>query len=243
MSFIYNKQELVLPHLEAYCEICQFESSEFEHSQFEHFGVRCPDEIARSVYKRQAEYLAGRYLAKSALQQLDYHAVYVGRGASREPLWPQGVVGSISHSKGYAVCVVALNNAPDAGIGLDIERLIEPDIYQSFVGMVIDQAEKQKINEIPLEDRLLNTLLFSAKEAIFKALFPQVGRYFDFLDVAFEFVEKQCLYFTLNVNLSGDLPKGSGIKVYWLQDQYGVLCYTDSSYIFDNGYTPAARSD
>ncbi|MDV5171346.1 4'-phosphopantetheinyl transferase [Photobacterium rosenbergii] len=232
MTFIYNRQELELPYLEAYCEVCQFETDRYQPSDFERYGVLCPEEIAGSVGKRQAEYLAGRYMAKSALQQLGFEDTQVGRGSLREPVWPHGVVGSISHSSGYAACVVASSDDPCAGIGLDIESLIKPDVYQNFTDVVISQGEKLKMKDANIEEDLFHTLLFSAKEAIFKALFQQVRRYFDFLDVSLTLIDHLSLCFRLNVDLGEKLPVGTQIKVYWMKQQSRIITYTHSQYIY-----------
>lgn len=236
MSFIYSKQRLELPYLDAYCEYCQFDLSQFQYLDFGCLGIVCPEGVASSVPKRQADYLAGRFLAKSVLLRIGHYTGQVGRGASREAIWPSGVIGSISHNDGSAVCVAALNEDPHAGIGVDIERLIAPEIYQSFVGIVIDPAEKQKVIESGVDNRLLYTLIFSAKEAIFKALFPQVGRYFDFLDVSFCAYDNHCLDFVLNTALSPDLSAGSRIHVYRHPIEHGVLCYTHSEFVVNSSH-------
>ena len=42
-------------------------------------------------------------------------------GPNRAPLWPRGIVGSISHCEGYCA-VVAARQDRFAGLGLDVER-------------------------------------------------------------------------------------------------------------------------
>ncbi|MGL6258959.1 4'-phosphopantetheinyl transferase family protein [Vibrio sp. WXL210] len=228
MTFIINKCTLELPYLAAYCEICQFKTEWYQVADFKRYGVECPVEIADSVSKRQAEYLAGRYLAKSALQRLGCNEVHVGRTEQGEPLWPEGIAGSITHSRGYAVCVVALAAAPGLSIGLDIEALIEPEVYQHFLGVVITQDEEREMSASCIEKNVLYTLVFSAKESIFKALFPQVRRYFDFLDVSLVCINGDSISFRLNVDLGENWFKGKRITVYWLREQHRVITYTHS---------------
>ncbi|WP_369125675.1 4'-phosphopantetheinyl transferase family protein, partial [Catenulispora rubra] len=57
--------------------------------------------IARAVDKRRMEYITTRHLARTALVRLGFPPVAIGTGANREPLWPAGVVGSMTHCRGY----------------------------------------------------------------------------------------------------------------------------------------------
>jgi hypothetical protein len=62
--------------------------------------------LRNSVPKRQAEFVAGRICAREALTGWGHDNVVVGIGAHREPIWPQGLLGSITHCADYAAAVV-----------------------------------------------------------------------------------------------------------------------------------------
>ncbi len=98
-------------------------------------------------------------------------------GTSREPIWPTGLVGSISHVAGVGVALVAPAELSD-GIGIDIES-------QRWAPELEDQVprpeEREWLDAGSTTERSAKLLaLFSAKESVFKAFYPSVGRYFGF---------------------------------------------------------------
>jgi 4'-phosphopantetheinyl transferase EntD len=126
------------------------------------------------------EFLAGRLAARRALAGLGRPAVAVPMAEDRAPVWPEGVVGSISHAAGLAVAVVA--DAP-ALLGVDIARL-EP--FEAALIPEICRPEERAL--IPLEGQgLFACALFSAKEAAFKAQYPVTGLIFGFHGLRLDF--------------------------------------------------------
>jgi 4'-phosphopantetheinyl transferase EntD len=142
-------------------------------------GIVFPEEapaIARAVAKRRLEFEAGRALARQALQQLGYPSLAIVSGTSREPIWPKGIVGSITHCEGYcaaavaradAVATIGIDAAPQAPLGEGVLRLIARDEERAWME---DQVDAD----------LWARLLFSAKESVFKAWFPLTRRWIDF---------------------------------------------------------------
>jgi 4'-phosphopantetheinyl transferase EntD len=120
----------------------------------------------------------GRAAARDALRQLGVDAVAIGRGTGGEPLWPAGVVGAISHSRDLAVAVAA-RRADYVGLGLDVEELAR-GLPVRAARLVCRPSEMAWIEEGSATERL--TMLFSAKEAIFKALYPIERVWLDFAD-------------------------------------------------------------
>ena len=127
--------------------------------------------ISKAVAKRQREFAAGRNLAREALGRLGQEACAIPRN-ERAPIWPDGIVGSISHSDELvAVCVAQANRY--AGVGVDIEA----------VGRVTDDIEARILTPAELDDESVEdarTLRFACKEAIYKAVNPIIGEYFGF---------------------------------------------------------------
>ncbi|MEZ0108044.1 4'-phosphopantetheinyl transferase EntD [Catenulispora sp. EB89] len=74
--------------------------------------------IARAVDKRRMEYITTRHLARTALVRLGFPPVAIGTGGNREPLWPAGVVGSMTHCRGYRAAAVARVGAGEGSGGL-----------------------------------------------------------------------------------------------------------------------------
>lgn len=158
-----------------------FDIEKFSTEAFASAGMACPPGVARSVHKRQAEFYFGRLAARQALGALGISGVDVGIGASRQPMWPAGVIGSISHTHTWAAAAVMRRGAC-SGVGIDLEHMAGPDAAVALASTVVDAEELAYLETL---DHLLpiNTLLtatFSAKESLFKAAFNEVGRYFDF---------------------------------------------------------------
>jgi len=140
--------------------------------------------IERAVEKRRREFAAGRTCARAALAQLGLPAVPILRGPQREPLWPVDVIGSITHCEGYAAAVVA-RSGQLAAIGIDAE--IDAPLPEDVIRLVGSREEQAAIANLQRNGVCWDRLLFSAKESVFKAWFPVMQCWLDFLDVRLEF--------------------------------------------------------
>jgi enterobactin synthetase component D len=149
-------------------------------------GVEIPASLAAAVPKRRAEFVAGRRAARLALAALApaLGSARVEIGPRREPLWPDGVRGAITHAAGLAAAVVAWSDRV-RGVGLDIEAPLTADAAAAVAEKVLTPGERARLFPGGWTDpdaRRRLTLAFSAKESLFKSLHAEVGRYFDFLD-------------------------------------------------------------
>lgn len=139
-------------------------------------------EISRTWDARRiVEFQQGRSCARYALARLGMTpdiAILVGR--NREPLWPAGVVGSISHADNLAAAVVA-RDADFLALGLDLEPAQPLD--HELIERVCRSEEIDRLPRDPLEARRQAKLYFSAKEAAYKALWPSLRRFLDFSDL------------------------------------------------------------
>jgi 4'-phosphopantetheinyl transferase EntD len=129
--------------------------------------------IQRAVPKRRLEFAQGRAVAREALLALGVRGQAIPVGPNRAPEWPEGYVGSITHCEGF-VAAVAANEDRLAAVGLDAEpaRPLPPETR----ALVLHASELS-------DDPVMETLVFSTKEAIHKAIFPLTGAWLDFLDV------------------------------------------------------------
>jgi 4'-phosphopantetheinyl transferase EntD len=129
-----------------------------------------PEEIqsvAAANETRRREFAAGRYCARLAMRSLGLPEVPVPVGYDRAPLLPQGIVGSISHSKTRCVAAVAWRSDTIKAIGIDIEEL-EP-LDDALVTEVCVEQEEVWLSDQPLAIRgLLAKVIFSAKESTYK---------------------------------------------------------------------------
>jgi enterobactin synthetase component D len=158
-----------------------FRAGLFAPDLFDRHAIDFPLHIRNSVLKRQAEFIAGRLCARSILDVygLGQHVVAVGK--HREPMWPDGFIGSITHSGQYAAAIACPGEAI-VGVGIDIETIIESDGRQAMMDLVVCEEELAYLHGSgsALGIDCLLTLVFSAKESFFKAAYPQVKGYFDF---------------------------------------------------------------
>lgn len=168
-------------------------------------GIDLPQALHAAVPTRQIEYLAGRACAVEACRRAGLNPTPPTTGADREPLWPRGVVGSISHSHGQALALVAPENLYRS-LGVDIEFVVEPDKAHDLFDMIATSAEESRLQPLTQGDRALTfTLLFCAKEAIFKATWPHVRRFFDFNEVTLVSCAPGRLQFSAEPALAADL--------------------------------------
>lgn len=141
--------------------------------------------LGRAVEKRRREFVTGRACARQALRRLGTPGVAIPSGPQGEPLWPVGVVGSITHCRGYRACAVAHAGAVSA-LGIDAEPN-EP-LPDGVLAAVVHGRERDVVAGPPLagdggEPVHVPRLLFCIKEAVYKAWFPLTGRWLDFADV------------------------------------------------------------
>lgn len=160
----------------------RFDVSLFTPTLFEFYGIPCPDGIKRSIDKRQSEFLAGRICARDALlmsgfTKADVPTIHIG--SNRSPIWPQGYTGSITHTSSIAACVIAKSTQFNY-LGLDIERIIPTSCLMDIASMVCNSTEWNRFTVSGLSKAEFITVIFSAKEALFKATYPKVLQYFDF---------------------------------------------------------------
>lgn len=137
--------------------------------------------LARAIPRRQREYAAGRQAARRAMAAIGWPAAAVPSAPDRSPVWPSGLAGSIAHTRGACVAVVA-RSEDVAAIGIDLEddRPLAADLWPT----VCTPAERAFLHAQPREQRgTLATRLFSAKEAVYKCQFPLTRRMLDFQDV------------------------------------------------------------
>ena len=134
--------------------------------------------MATASTARCYEFSTGRWLARQALARLGLPAAPVPVGVMREPLWPSGVVASLSHSQD--TCVIAMCKAEafrSIGIDIEVADAVDPELAPSILC-----AAESRVFDSP---ELLR-LAFSAKEAVFKSLFPRHRELVDYREVAIE---------------------------------------------------------
>jgi 4'-phosphopantetheinyl transferase EntD len=166
----------------------------------------------KAVEKRRVEFFLGRLAAFRALQNLGVTPEPVLSGGRREPLWQEGIVGAISHKAGRAVAVVARKSTA-CGVGVDLEAL-EPPVRFDISRKVCTASEKDWVLEIPTEQDTRLKMIFSAKEAGFKAFFPIQQIYLGYQDAELSWRdESQGFVGVLLKSAGDDHPVGTSFEV------------------------------
>ncbi len=194
----------------------RYDVAQFDRAQFDSAALDCPPNIARSVPKRQAEYFYGRLCARHALESIGITGYTVTTGKQREPIWPQGVIGSISHNDQFAVAV-ALRQGEGSAIGIDVEKIVDGESLAALVAIAVSASELAYLQSLApaVAFNCAMTIVFSAKESFFKASYPEVGRYFDFDAVTVTLFDPvaQLVELTVNETLSTRLVAGLACRV------------------------------
>ncbi len=149
-------------------------------------GLSLPAALECAVPKRKIQFLAGRFCAREAIGRFGplFNAGALPRDADGCPVWPEGLVGSISHTDAFATAAVAPAGVA-RGLGVDVESTISREAADEVARLVASEDERRRVAEAAGLNWLESlTVIFSAKESLFKALYPLTRRHFDYLDCA-----------------------------------------------------------
>jgi len=177
----------------------------------EFWGVRrerwmYPEEralVAGSVGSRVATFSTGRDCARRAFAELGHPPAAVLSGAQKEPVWPPGLIGSITHCRSYLAAVVAPAAAvPVLGIDAEPHEALKPGL----IAVIASPAEKDHLAALPPGVHW-DRLLFCVKECVYKAWSPRTGRWLDFNEAEVRF-SPGTSSFTARVTAAGSPTTG-----------------------------------
>jgi 4'-phosphopantetheinyl transferase EntD len=167
--------------------------------------------VARAVEKRRREYAAGRACARRALARLGVPPAPLLSGADRAPIWPDGIVGAITHSDGYCAAAVAPSSALRS-IGIDAE--VNNPLPDGVDRHVLTEAELAWTAEIGAADGInWPTLIFSAKESVYKAWHPLTREWLGYLDAEVTF-DRTCRTFSARLLVPVPAVLGAGFEAF-----------------------------
>jgi 4'-phosphopantetheinyl transferase EntD len=180
--------------------------------------------VARATEKRRREFTTGRECARGALAALGVAAAPILRGYRGAPLWPDGIVGSITHCAGY--CAAAVARTQDLlTIGLDAEP--NAALPGGVLELISLPAERARLRELAAAAPGIgwDRLLFCAKEAVYKAWFPLTGRWLGFADadITIDATERA---FTARIQVPAPVIHGSALTSFtgrWLANEDLIL--------------------
>jgi 4'-phosphopantetheinyl transferase EntD len=137
--------------------------------------------VARAVEGRRREFVTARRCAREALGKLGYPAAPILQGPKREPRWPAGVAGAITHCTGYRAAAVApLSVLASVGIDAEPNGPLPEGVEESVT--VPGESEMLAALQAGHPATHWGRLLFSAKESVYKAWYPLARRWLGFED-------------------------------------------------------------
>ena len=200
---------------------CRFDAENYNDSLWDHYSIgNLSAQSEMLTNKRKAEFLAGRVCAQKCLLDLNFTNTVIEVGKNRAPIWPHGIVGSITHTSNTAVSVAALFRNYEA-IGIDLEEIISSKIAEEINYQILGKEENQIFsnNTHIVEYSRFLTLVFSAKESIFKALHATVKNYFDFKHFQLKHLSPSKLVFVLKENLCQEYSRDHEVSVnFWFEE-------------------------
>ena len=135
--------------------------------------------VADAVPARRAEYAAVRECARTALRRLGLGDAAVPAGPDRAPVWPAGIVGSMTHVDGYRAAAVG---RVDAWVGIGIDAEVHAPLPPGVATLVMSQDERSALAGAG-RGLCLDSVLFSAKESVYKVWYPVTRSWLGFEDV------------------------------------------------------------
>jgi 4'-phosphopantetheinyl transferase EntD len=142
--------------------------------------------VQKAVRKRVEEFAAGRLCARLLLREFGIHNFPIEVGAQRQPLWPETLVGSITHPTDFCAAVAAPRKClRSLGIDSEIAGSVKTDLWRG----ICTPSETDWLRALPESEQLAAaTLIFSAKEAFYKCQFALTQEQLGFHDVSVELV-------------------------------------------------------
>jgi 4'-phosphopantetheinyl transferase EntD len=180
--------------------------------------------LGEAVDKRRREFTTVRACARTALQRLGIPPAPIPNGQRGEPLWPEGIVGSLTHCDGYRACALARDSLI-VTIGIDAEP--NAALPRGLLGDIARAEERTWLDRLLGERPTVcwDRLLFSAKESVYKAWFPLAQRWLGFEDAVIS-VDPGAGSFTARLLVEGPrLEQGPlrGFSGRWTVDEGIIL--------------------
>jgi 4'-phosphopantetheinyl transferase EntD len=190
-----------------------------------------PEELqamSRAVPARLHEFALGRHCARIALAQLGGPHVAIPVGRFRDPMWPFGYIGSITHCRGFCAAAVARVIPGNVsrnirGIGLDCEPSIP--LPEELPGLVCSEEECAWLASRQGDHLPWDRLFFCAKESAYKCVFPTSHQFLEFRDLGVRFTPEQGTFTVSLPDLGPNLPR-SLMGRYTIGDEFLLAATT-----------------
>jgi enterobactin synthetase component D / holo-[acyl-carrier protein] synthase len=194
--------------------------------------------------KRRNELLLGRAAARLALIRAGLaNPSPVMRRVGGDPDWPAGIVGSITHCAPWAIAAVASSSRVKA-LGIDLEDVLS--VPETEIAEAVCRSSELRWVFEARDSQLRTAMLFSAKESVYKALYPKCQKFFDFHAVELTWLAQESRFRgVLFSQLNAEFSPGFCFEVHCQQLRHFVFTYltirADDCASQDNGSRSSTR--
>lgn len=151
--------------------------------------------ISGAVDRRKMEYSTGRWLARKALEHLGIDPQPIHKGALHQPLWPEGIIGSLTHEMDLCAAVlIRKQRSAYKALGIDIA------FSEDSFGPASQYATEfltghDEIDSIPGIDKMMDPYLalLCLKESGVKAISESMGDFLDIRAIRFDVSISPCI--------------------------------------------------
>lgn len=178
--------------------------------------------VARAVDKRRREFAAGRRCARRAMAALGEPPRPIPQGEDRAPVWPEGLVGSITHADRWCAAAVARTADGVRAVGIDVEP-VEP-ISLDLVRIICVAEERSFLAaQAAAHQGVLARLIFSAKEAAFKCQYALSRAMLSYHAMQVRLDVEARVFTATFMRDAGPFRKGDQLQGAWLEDHGHVM--------------------
>jgi len=210
-----------------------FNNQAISSQQWQTLHSVVPDSIIKALPKRQSSFFNGRLCAEQTLIKLG-ESPRLNIGKLKQPIWPNGVIGSISHCDGMALAI-ATSQMNIHGIGIDIESILDSKTLNAIRQSALSEDERNRIpdwkQDIGLCENTLVTVIFSLKESFYKSVFNYVNRVLEFNAIEVINITAQKVEFIIKEQsvleslIQQDVIQGIHLQGHYdLQENHTITC-------------------
>jgi len=156
-----------------------FDASLFQENDLKNYSYQLPLKFETYHPHKKAEFIASRLAMEALFKELGITFPAPVRLSSLPPSWPSGYLGSLAHTKGLAIVALA-SEKKLKGVGVDCERMERCEQVEKIWDKISNQVEREFFKKNGWHEPHWKLVLFSVKEALYKAAYPRVQEYFGF---------------------------------------------------------------
>lgn len=200
-----------------------FNKSDLDINAFCFDSFKWPEDIKNSINKRKIEFLLGRCCAYDALFKFSNEVGFLARTKNGQPVWPDGFVGSISHST-REILAVAAHKENYLSVGIDVEKIICKQDAIILIDMILNLDEKNLIKGMSEQDMLMVvTLIFSVKESFYKLINNVSEINLDFNVISLLEFDRNSYVIRINKTINSKFTHGLTIKGFYVTTSTSII--------------------